>query len=59
MGVGFSSVRKEDKKSKPVNYYRPPQVRQKDRYDHEESMTFTSQHDASIDKVSDLYSIIT
>jgi hypothetical protein len=52
MGAGSSTVTKADRKSKSVNYYRPPQVRQKDRYDREESMTFTSQHDASIDKVS-------
>jgi hypothetical protein len=52
MGAGSSTVTKEVRKSKSVNYYRPPQVRQKDRYDREENTTFTSQHDASIDKVS-------
>lgn len=52
MGLSYSTVTKEDKKIKTANYYRPPQVRQKDRYDQEENTSYTSQHDASIDKVS-------
>ena len=48
MGIGYS---KEVPKKRNATYYRPPEVRQKDRYDPVEKSTFTSQHDASIDKV--------
>ena len=48
MGIGYS---KEVPKKRNATYYRPPEVRQKDRYDPVEKSTFTIQHDASIDKV--------
>ena len=52
MGLVNSIVLK--KKKGNGKYYRPPDVRQKDRYEPEESLNLSSQNDASIDKVSAL-----
>lgn len=49
MGGGQSADVK--KKAASGRYYRPPDVRQKSRYEPEETNIFSSQNDASIDKV--------
>lgn len=50
MGLG-NSIAIKKKKGVGGKYYRPPDVRQKDRYEPEESLNLSSQNDSSIDKV--------
>lgn len=50
MGANNSKAKFTQEKVAP-KYYRPPDVRQKDRYDAVENPTITSQYDSSIDKV--------
>ena len=50
MGVG-NSVAVKKKKDASAKFYRPPDVRQKDRYEPEETSIFSNQNDSSIDKV--------
>lgn len=50
MGVG-NSIAVKKKKDASAKYYRPPDVRQKDRYEPEETSIFSNQNDSSIDKV--------
>ena len=50
MGLG-NSIAIKKKRGVGGKYYRPPDVRQKDRYEPEESLNLSSQNDASIDKV--------
>jgi hypothetical protein len=47
MGLGSS---KEPKNKMGVKHYRPPGVRQKDRFDPLENANFANQNDSSIDK---------
>jgi hypothetical protein len=49
MGANSSTV-EHKKRKKGERYYKPPDKRVKERYDPEENISFTSQHDASIDK---------
>lgn len=46
-----NSIAVKKKKGVGGKYYRPPDVRQKDRYEPEESLNLSSQNDSSIDKV--------
>ena len=50
MGAG-NSIAVKKKKDPSAKFYRPPDVRQKDRYEPEETSIFSNQNDSSIDKV--------
>lgn len=52
-----NSIAIKKKKGVGGKFYRPPDVRQKDRYEPEESLNLSSQNDSSIDKVRS-YTII-
>ena len=49
MGSGNTKMSMQEEAA--PKYYRPPDVRQKDRYDPVENSTLSNQFDASIDKV--------
>ena len=57
MGASSSSVDTKGVKIKKGNkqYHKEPAKRLKERFDPEENTNFTSQHDASIDKVTQMY----
>ena len=52
MGADLSTGKK--KKKKGDRYYKEPSKRLKERFDPEENLNFTSQIDASVDKVRHL-----
>jgi hypothetical protein len=53
MGNNLSQAEKRKLRlEKNGRFYRPPDARQKDRFDPEEDASYASQNDASIDKVS-------
>ena len=49
MGAGKTKLSMQEEAA--PKYYRPPDARQKDRYDPVENSTLSNQFDASIDKV--------
>lgn len=51
MGASTSTVVNAIKGKKKRDYNKIPEKRLKERYDPEENTSFTTQHDASIDKV--------
>ena len=58
MGASTSTVVNAIKGKKKRDYNKIPEKRLKERYDPEENTSFTTQHDASIDKVRSIFDMI-